>query len=385
VWREPIARWLGNPDLALQLPPLGIFLALMLPAAAIEIVLIARKQPVGAAWTYAVSDLARTAFLILPALFFMGLGGVMAGAAMFAGVRLIAGVIGLWRTFGSELRPDAGQWMRQLAYALPFALAVGIEVLHVNWHQWAVASRFEAAAFAVYAVGCLQIPLVDLIVSSTVNVMMVEMAEDVQARGGAAAPALWHETIGRLAFVIFPLAAFLVLMAHPIITVLYTSTYEASVPVFMLWSLTMLASVLVVDGVLRVFAETRFLLLMNMIQLALVASLAGPLLAAFGLRGAVLATLLATALVKLMAVGRIVQLMRLPLARALPWQRLAAAAVCAALAVAPALWITRSIALPPVGLLLTVAPVYGCCYLLLYQLVSRHERPAMLFRASSQV
>ena len=63
--------------------------------------------------------------------------------------------------------------------------------------------RFDAATFAIYAIGCLQIPLVDLIVTSTVNVLMVKMAD---APRGDAALALWHDTVSRLAFLIFPLA-----------------------------------------------------------------------------------------------------------------------------------------------------------------------------------
>ena len=87
---------------------------------------------------------------------------------LFAAVRLAATLVVLWREFRSELaRRPAACCARQLAYALPFALAVGIEVVHLNWHQYAVAARFDAAAFAIYAVGCLQIPLVDLIVTST--------------------------------------------------------------------------------------------------------------------------------------------------------------------------------------------------------------------------
>ena len=61
------------------------------------------------------------------------------------------------------MRLDFDLWREQWAYALPFALAVGIEVIQPNFHQYVVASRFDAATFAIYAVGCLQIPLVDLI------------------------------------------------------------------------------------------------------------------------------------------------------------------------------------------------------------------------------
>jgi O-antigen/teichoic acid export membrane protein len=377
AFAEHIAGWLTNPALSLHLSTLGVFLALMLISAALEIVLISRRRTATAASAYAISDVARALCFVIPAAIGWGVHGVVIGAACFAALRVAATVIALWREFRSELRVDRPVLRRQLAYALPFALAVGIEVLHLNWHQYAVASRFDAAAFAIYAVGCLQIPLVDLIVTSAVNVMMVEMAS-ARERSVSEALTLWHDTIVRLSFLIFPIAAFLLLMARDIIVVLFTSAYEASVPIFMLWSLTILAAVLAVDGVLRVFAQTRYLLVQNLIHLAIVATLAGVFLNYFGLTGAVLVTLLATASVKIIAVARISRLMSVPLSQALPWKGLATAAICAAVAAIPTMLITRGVAMPPIATLAVAALTYALVYAALFYTVGRRTRPAIL-------
>src|SRR5579864_9331718 len=61
-----IARKVGNPAAAAYLVPIGVFLLLMLMTAVLEISMIARKQYLRAAFTYAFSDLARSLFLILP-------------------------------------------------------------------------------------------------------------------------------------------------------------------------------------------------------------------------------------------------------------------------------------------------------------------------------
>ena len=374
---DHIANWLSNPALSTHLSTLGLFLAMMLISAVLEISLISKRRTAGAATAYAASDVGRALCFVVPGALGWGVRGVLIGAALFATARLAATVFVLWREFRSELRVDAPVLRRQLAYALPFALAVGIEVLHLNWHQYAVAARFDAAAFAVYAVGCLQIPVVDLIVTSAVNVMMVEMAS-ARERGIGEALALWHDTIVRLAFLIFPIAAFLLLMAHDIIVVLFTSAYAASVPIFMWWSLTILASVLAADSVLRVFAQTRYLVVQNVVHLLIVATLAGAFLNYFGLTGAVLVTLFATVLVKTMAVVRISRLMSVRLSQALPWRRLATAAACAAVAGLPTVLITRSATMLPLVALVVAALTYALCYGALYYTVGRRTRPAIL-------
>ena len=360
AWRTQIAVRLTNAGLADYMGLAGLFLTFMLMSTVLEIVMVSRKKHLMAAVTYACSDIVRTIFFIVPALWLGSLRAVLVGATVFAALRLVLLLAALWREYGRDFRIDVALWREQLAYALPFALAVGVEVVQLNYHQYIVASRFDAATFAIYAVGCLQIPLVDMIMTSTVNVMMVKMAEDSSDR--TAAVALWHETICRLAFLMVPLSVFLFVVARDLIVTLYTTTYLASVPIFMVWSLTILPSIFAVNAVLRVFAQTRFLLVMNLMRLAMVAALIGWCLSSFGMSGAVLVTLLSTGLVNLVGVGRIAHLLRVPFREALPWSRLGGIFARAGIAAVPVLWLTRDVALTPIVGLVAGGAAYGAVY-----------------------
>src|SRR5262245_36161499 len=85
-----VARWLGNPELAPHLPLLGVFLLLMMPAAALEVVMIARRRFAWAAWSYGLSDVVRALVLMAPALLFRRLDWLLLGACAFAAARLCA-------------------------------------------------------------------------------------------------------------------------------------------------------------------------------------------------------------------------------------------------------------------------------------------------------
>ena len=359
--REAIGGWL-TAALSDYVVPLGLFLTFALASTVLEIVMVSRRKHVTAAVTYAVSDIVRTILFVIPALAFSTLRAVFIGATVFAGLRLLATAITLWREFGRDFRVDLSLWRQQLGYALPFALAVGIEVVLINYHQYVVASRFEAATFAMYAVGCLQIPLFDLIVTSTVNVLMVRMANTER---GPAALALWHDTVSRLALLLFPLAVLLVVAAQPLIVGLFTETYSGSVPIFRIWVLTMLPAVLAVDAVLRVYAQTRFLLVMNIVRFAFVAALIGSFLNAFGLVGAVGVTMLAMTVVKILGVVQIAKLMHVGPREALPWARLARIAAFAGLSALPLIWLQHSVAWHPIVMFLVGSSVYLTSYGLL--------------------
>ncbi|HEY6360388.1 MAG TPA: oligosaccharide flippase family protein [Vicinamibacterales bacterium] len=358
--RFAIARWLSNTALADYTLLLGLVLTLTLVTTVFEIVMISRKRHVRAAVTYAISDVARTLLFILPALAIGSLRAVFVGAAAFAAIRLLVVLASLWKEFGRDLRIDLTLWRDQLAYALPFALAVGVEIIQINFHQYVVAARVDAATFAIYAIGCLQIPLVDLIVTSTVNVLMVKMGEGTTR---PAARALWHDTICRLAFLLVPLAVFLMVMARQVIVGLFTTTYEASVPIFTVWVLAaVLPPMFAVDGVLRVYAQTRFLLLMNVLRLAFVAVFISGFMSAFGLGGAVLVTFIGSMLVKLLGVARVASLMQVSPWEALPWSRLTGITVRAGAAAVPAWWLAGNVAMPPLAALFVAGLVYAMAY-----------------------
>jgi len=371
IERDRVAGWMGNSAVAAELPLLALFLTLTLISAAFEIVIVSRKEAAKAAIIYAASDIGRTASFVIPAIAFRSLHAVLIGGAVFAALRVAAMLGYFWSVFGRSMRLDVNLWRQQWAYALPFAVAVGIDVVQANAHQWVVATRFDAAAFAIYAVGCLQIPLVDLICTSTANVMMVKMAEGA-ARGDDSGLELWHNTTVKLASLMLPLAALLFLTAHAVIVVLFTKTYLASVPILRVWCLMVLPSAFAVDGVLRAHARTRFLLVMNVVRLVVIVGLVGWLISRFGIIGAVLATLLGTVVVKVMAVMQIARVMQVGLSEVLPWRRLALIAVNAGVPLAPA-WAVMDITSEPIVVTagLSVA-IYGLAYAAIWYVLHMH-------------
>ena len=372
-----IGRWLRNPELAATLPLIGVFLGLMLTSALFEIVLVARGRYRTAAFTYAVSDVARAGFLLVPAMLLGGLRGLLLGALACAGLRLAVMVWLLVGRLDLTLRPSLAMWRQQWVYTLPFALAVGIEVVQANLHNYVVAARFDPAIFATYAVGCLQIPLVEVLTTSSANVMMVAMADDGPERSGGAL-ALWHDTTRRLAVVIFPLVVFLVALAPEVISVLFTRQYLASVPVFQLWTCALVFAVPCVDAVLRARAQTRFLLGLNILRLAMVVVLIGWCLRAFGLPGAVIAMLAATAAARAIAIVRIARLMSVRVRAVLPWKTLGVTAACALSAAIPALWFSRALPMPPLVAIGAAAAIYAAVYALCLRLAGGHATPPVV-------
>ncbi len=319
-----LVAWLfSNDDLERLVAPGAIYFLFMMVAVPLEIVMICRERYRLASVSYAVSDLLRAAALVVPAIVTRDLRWLMIGAVCFASVRFAGSILYLRRTYGSELRPNRALLAEQLRYSLPFGLAVLVGTLQANFHHFVVSHSFDAATFAIFAVGCLQIPLIDFIATPMADVMMVKMTEARRDGAVARARALWHQAVSDLALLFLPLVGLLLVVADRLIVVLFTESYAASVPVFRISVLTILFTPLLIESVLRVHADTRFILLLNSLQLGVIAILIWPLLARFGLVGGVLVMVTAVFVVRVVGLLRLRHLLGSRFAELLPWPRLA--------------------------------------------------------------
>jgi O-antigen/teichoic acid export membrane protein len=357
-----LGRWLGNPEISRYLIWIGLYFFLTMLASTLEIVLVARRRYLWASASYAISDVARAVAFILPVLLFRDLTGLLAGAAVVAFLRVTVTLFYFHREFGGSFTPDWTLLKSQLAYALPFAAAVSIEIVQASIPSYAVSHLFDPATFAIFAVGCLQIPLVEFAAGPTSDVMMVRMQENLAAGRPRQILHIWHDATWKLALLFFPLAALAMIAAPEIITGLFSRKYSASVPIFAVWTAMILFSTLQVDGVMRVFAQNRFLLALNLMRLTVIALSIRWFLQEFHLLGAVLAILLATLLFKTAALIRIKTLLDVRVSELLPWRGLTGLFVASSAAAVGAWGIKTHLPFPPLPLLAATAGVYALVF-----------------------
>src|SRR5438552_9082372 len=357
-----VAHWVNNEPLATYMPLAGLYLIFLLMGTVLEITMINRKNYRLATFTYVASDLLRAGFLIVPALITRSLGWMLIGAVAFCAVRVVAILVYFRFEFGHELRFDTSALREQLGYAIPFSCAVLIQIIQQNYHQYAVSWHFDAATFAIYSVGCVQIPLVDFMFTPTVNVMMVQMGEDLRDGQARRVLTVWLDTVRRLALIFFPLVGLLVVNAFSLITLLFTTAYAASVPIFMVWSLSILFSAFPTDGVLRTFAENRWLFITNVVRLVMLLALMNWFIFSFYLMGAVLITLTGILLAKVMHLSRIKMLLKVSLAELLPWRSLGGIVMVSMVSAIPVIILNAKLDVP----LLVLLPVTGMAYIAVF-------------------
>src|SRR4051812_20064936 len=200
--RFAVARQFGNPQLAEYGRQMALIAMLMIAAAPLEITLTAENRVRTAAWVIFLSDAVRVGASVVPLLLGWGLRGFFWAYVLHGAVRF---ALQCWFFFQrGKPEIDWRLWREQLAYALPFGAAVLVDIPQRTFHQWAVGWSVDAAAFAIYAQGCFQVPLINLLYAPISDILQVRMA---QPGAHEHRVHLFHDANLRLAAVFFPFTA----------------------------------------------------------------------------------------------------------------------------------------------------------------------------------
>ena len=156
-----------------------------------------------------------------------------------------------WRQF------DMALLKRQLAYILPLGVAGWLYAIQLEAPSYVVAHHFDAATFAIYAVGCFQLPLVGILSDAVGSVAVPEINRLRQAGRIHDIVTLTARMTRKLAAVYLPVYAFLIVTRHEFISLLFTDRYAGSVPIFAVY-LTLMPLAIVssaTNGVIRAYPE----------------------------------------------------------------------------------------------------------------------------------
>jgi O-antigen/teichoic acid export membrane protein len=339
VWLlDPVARLFSNPALLEYRWPLAIYTALLMGAFPLEASLTSRGRTRESAVAYLVSDSVRSVAMVVPCLLGASLHGMMMAVAAFAGLRYLAS---WWIALRGSTGPlVSGKLLReQLVYAAPFGAAMALAIPQQNAHFYVVASTVAPALYALYRVGCFQLPVVELLYTPTSEVLMVRLGELEKEGRPEEGVAAFREAAGKLSFVFLPLAAFLFAAAPEFIAALFGARFLPAVPIFRVSVLGVALSILPMDGVLRARGHTRAIFVSYLLKAVVTVPLVWWGVRQFGMKGGIASWAVAELVGKAMLLARVPAALSTPERRlvvrdVIPWQALgkAALAACAAAA-----------------------------------------------------
>ena len=261
-----IAGWMDQPDLAAVLPFIGAYIAFSQPGDTLLYLPIIDRRPILAASLHFGNELLKMVIATSCALVFGTVLSVLMGLAALAGLRALLLMLYIQRSrIQGTKAPNWPDLRTQLAYALPFGVAVMFEIVLTKAHQFFVSSQVSAQDFAIYAAGVVQVPLAAMVSVSVAEVVLVR-ASSLHREGRIAdMTEMWVQSLSRLCAFIVPMWIGIEFFADDLILVLFGPDYQPATPVFRIFVMASLGAIIIDHGLLRAVGDTRFLLLANVI------------------------------------------------------------------------------------------------------------------------
>jgi len=288
-----------------------------------EVVLIVEKKAFGAGVVTFLSEAARSLVTIAIVLSGYGLKGLLVALVALGGCRCLFMAYYLLKKYDIDWRIKFVPVKKQLAYAVPFGVAVIVNGFIGNVHQYIVSVTSNAAEFAIFTVGCFQLPLLSVVVDSIAKTSLVRMAELRNHENSLEEIAqVISNSCRKLWLIFFPVFVFLFVIAEEFIEILFTTQYLDSVPIFRVFIFIIPLSAILIQHVPRAFNETNFILINNTASLAISVFLCWAGMLYVGILGVALGFIVANLIWKVTFLFKCKKILKTNISNILPFREL---------------------------------------------------------------
>jgi O-antigen/teichoic acid export membrane protein len=300
--------------------PFCLFTLLMMVARVMESLLIAEKRAEAQA-VYIASVFAAQALTVIGLSWFTHrVDYIIWGLVAYAFVNAAFAAAYCGFRYRPSLRNWSGKTFReQLSYAVPLGLATIVLLAFSQTDKYVITHFLGREFFAVYTVGAMQLPFVDILRNSVMNVVFPLMAEFQKKEQAENILDLWRRATVKLSVLFFPIFIFLEISARPFITILFTKEYEAATGVFMIYLLVFLRSTVDTTSVLMVFKQNPFMLKVNAAAFVAHVGLSVAMYKHFGVLGVPVTTVLMVWVQNGVFLWKSARLLRQSVLRVMPW------------------------------------------------------------------
>lgn len=259
VYPQSITPIYKTDDIVPLVPFIGLAIWLWLMSSLLEVVTIADGDVRSASAFTILLQLTKSALMVAAALIFRNVHAIIISAIFQGSIACVILFLYLKRRYGRFWRSfDYGLFKSQLGNALPFGLGALAFGTQADLHNYFVSHYFEPAMFAIYSVGCFDIPLLGMLYESVVSVLLPEVARLHVEGDKEGIISLWATAIRKLAFCYMPAYVLLFVMREEVITFLFTKQYSQSTIIFAINLLLLPLYLSVYTSFMRAFDDLRF-------------------------------------------------------------------------------------------------------------------------------
>lgn len=218
-------------------------------------------------------------------------------------------------------------WQRDIfsqvwIYLLPLQIGKIPLSLMGNLDKLVLPLFVDAEAFAIYSLGARSLPFVTTVSASISNVLVPRLVQDIEAQDYDMVSARWRSISEKTAMLMYPIGAFAVIYALPIVSFLFSTQYQRSAVVFQIYALFIFIRVIDYSSIAKATGKSRIILNASLVALVSFPFLAFILFMIWGSNGMALSMVLMLVVFVLYHLFVYRKLVNQPILRIFPVHRL---------------------------------------------------------------
>jgi O-antigen/teichoic acid export membrane protein len=258
---DPVGRWLTNPELGQYLRLIAPYPLTQMFIANTATTLIAQgRTRAAAAFSMAVA-LASTGTALSVAGITHDLQSVVCAVV---GTSVAAGLFGMWLLhravgirFGSP-RASEGGILAQIRYCAPLGLAGGVSTWGKRVDQLWISYLAGPAAYGVYSVGAMELPLIGLLQGSVANVLLPEFTRGMKDGDRERMMLVWRASVRKMWSVLMPVLVLGFTFAEDLVVLTFGPPFRPAASVLRVYLLMIPVRTMTSSLILRALGKTRY-------------------------------------------------------------------------------------------------------------------------------
>lgn len=190
---------------------------------------------------------------------------LVARAAQLAGMLVYVH----WRLHGFRAERYFFGIREQVRYGVALGAAGTLFTVLLKLHEFFVSRYYGTEGYAVYSAGCTDIPLVRIFTQAVAMVSLGQFAVMEKQGDWAGIRRVWDRIMTSSYAITIPVVVGLVVVADPLIRLMFTDTYAEAIPIFQVASVLKIAMVFNATLVLRAMSRNDVSIWTNVISLVL--------------------------------------------------------------------------------------------------------------------
>ncbi|MGQ9610833.1 MAG: oligosaccharide flippase family protein [bacterium] len=240
-----------------------------------------------------------------------------------AGFIFLILLFNIFKIYGKPPKFSIKLLLSQFRYSLPLGLSSIAGFISKQLDKILISALFPVASFAIYSRGAFEIPLIDVLAGSVMTVVMPELSKLHKEDRHYELLRLWHESMRKVALILFPLSVFLFITARNFITLLYSENYADSVNIFRIYLFLLPLRITIYGNVLLATGRSKIILMGSILGLVSNATLNIICIKLFSLYGPAIAFVLAVDILTLFYLFKIKSALNVKFIHVFPWFTLA--------------------------------------------------------------